>query len=172
MKTHGYTFIELMVVITILGILLFLAAPNLRERIILNKIDQAAGTIASEITKLRSEAVREGVDYVLVFDLDRQCFYNYHTAMNPEKIGERRKNAISFPQGVRCKDIHLPTSGEQIIGEVPILISFRGYVQPVILHLTDGEHYRSLWVQPFLSKVEIREEELFFTDLSVIKGKL
>lgn len=57
----GITLIEMMVVVAILAILVALAAPNLTEIVIRNRLDTATNELMTTLNLARSEAIRRGV---------------------------------------------------------------------------------------------------------------
>lgn len=65
----GFTLIELMIIVVILGILSFMAYPSMMDSIRLNKIRAAAADIAGNIKLTRSYAIKEAANrYVITFN--------------------------------------------------------------------------------------------------------
>jgi type IV fimbrial biogenesis protein FimT len=60
-RRAGITLIEMMVVVAILAILVALAAPNLSELFIRNRLDTAANEFMTALNFARSEAIKRGV---------------------------------------------------------------------------------------------------------------
>jgi type IV fimbrial biogenesis protein FimT len=60
-RDAGITVIEVMIVVAILAVLVALAAPNLSELFIRNRLDTAANDFTTALNLARSEAIRRGV---------------------------------------------------------------------------------------------------------------
>ncbi len=61
----GITLIEVMIVVAILAVLVALAAPNLSELFIRNRLDTAANEFETTLNFARSEAIRRGAKVVV-----------------------------------------------------------------------------------------------------------
>jgi type IV fimbrial biogenesis protein FimT len=68
--SRGFTLIELMVVLSIVGILMGLGIPSFKRTISQNNINSGIGTLASDINFARSEALKRGLSVTLCPSLD------------------------------------------------------------------------------------------------------
>jgi type IV fimbrial biogenesis protein FimT len=62
---HGFTLIELMIVIVILAVLATLAGPSFRDFIIVQRIKTTAFDLFADLTYARSEAIRTNSEVVI-----------------------------------------------------------------------------------------------------------
>ena len=65
MKVHGFTLVELLVVIAVLGLLTSLAAPGMSSYLARRSVSAASSTLAADLRYARSEAVKRS-GYVTV----------------------------------------------------------------------------------------------------------
>jgi type IV fimbrial biogenesis protein FimT len=66
-RHKGFTMIELMIVISIIGILAAIAAPSFADMIERNKLKQAAEGLKSDLEWARSEAIKQSCNVSIVF---------------------------------------------------------------------------------------------------------
>jgi general secretion pathway protein H len=165
-REAGYTLIELAVVILLIGMMLFLAAPRIRDTLLDDSLKSAVRHITGVAKALRYEAVREQVDYVMHLDLNNNTVWTYAADMTPEKRNERQKAAFNFPPDVKIADIYRIGKEKQNDGDATITFFKRGYVQPTVVHLAKGDRAFTLIFQPFLSAVEIHDKYVDYSDLT------
>jgi len=156
--TKGYTLIEISVVIVLVGVILLMAIPRVRDTITNDRMRSAARHLSGAARELKANAVREQVDHYLHLDLDRRVVWNTRDDMTAEIRTLRRSQARSLPSGVRITDVSLGDAGKKNEGEVIIRFFSQGYVQPAAIHLTDDERIMTLIFQPFLSTFEVQDK--------------
>jgi general secretion pathway protein H len=165
-RQAGYTLIELAVVILLIGLMLFLAAPRIRQTLLDDSLKSVARHIIAAAKTLRNEAVREQVDYVLHLDLNNNAVWTYSADMTPEKRSERQKNAFKFPPDVKITDVYRIGHEKKVDGDATIVFFKRGYVQPTVVHLAKGDRAFTLVFQPFLSAVELYDKYIDYGDVT------
>ena len=155
MKENGYTLIELTLVVFLLGLMLTIAVPRVRETLIDDGLKSTVKRLTSTVRELRGVAVREQVDYVLHFDLNNNVFWTYSVDMTPEKLDERRKSAFQLPEGVKFAGISQIGVENKTDGEANLMIFKQGHLQPTVLHLAREDRNFTVVFPPFLKTVRV-----------------
>lgn len=161
----GFTLMELIVVMVIMGLLMAFAVPEFSHRILRDDAETTVNLIVQHIQHLKQQAVVQNRDLYMCFD----------TAANIIRIGENTDEAqISPPEIVTdpeesstfpetevqlSDDIridHVSFAHETIETESDLCIRFyrKGYSDWAVIHLTNTEGQRfSLVIEPFLHKI-------------------
>ncbi|PKN10914.1 MAG: hypothetical protein CVU70_01565 [Deltaproteobacteria bacterium HGW-Deltaproteobacteria-5] len=71
LNKRGFTLVELLVVIGLIGVILALAVPTTRDMLTVNNLKKVSRQMIGLERQLRVEAVRDQVDYVLMLDIPR-----------------------------------------------------------------------------------------------------
>jgi prepilin-type N-terminal cleavage/methylation domain-containing protein len=95
---RGYTLIELSVVILLIGMMLSLAVPRVRDSLLNDDLNATTRQIVGAAREMRNEAVREQVDYLLHIDLAQPGFWTYSADTTAEKRAELRKGSGLYPR--------------------------------------------------------------------------
>lgn len=87
----GITLIEMMMVVAILGVVLALAAPNLSEFFVRNRLDTATNEFMTALNFARSEAIRRGVPVSIrrVSGTTREWTQGWEIFVDPNRNGVR-----------------------------------------------------------------------------------
>ncbi len=162
--THGgYTLIELAVVVLLIGMMLLLAVPRIRDAVLADDLKTQTRRLVGASRELRHEAVREQVDYLLHLDLTHQGFWVSSADTTAEKLAEIRKSAPPFAEGVTIADFSRPGEEKQTEGDVVIRFHRLGYVEPAVIHLKKDDRTFTIVFQPFLDTVTVYEKYVDFT---------
>ncbi|MHB8770220.1 MAG: prepilin-type N-terminal cleavage/methylation domain-containing protein [Syntrophales bacterium] len=163
MNNRGYTLIELSVVVLLIGLMLLIAVPRVRDTLFDDDLKAATRRFISSARELRNEAVREQTDYILHVDLTNPAFWVYPADTTAEKRSELRKGAFRLPEGVRIAGIRQADEERRTEGEALIHFFRRGYVEPTVLHLAAGDRVFTLVFNPFLPAMTVYENYVDFT---------
>jgi general secretion pathway protein H len=158
----GYTLIELSVVVLLAGMMLFLAVPRIRDSMLSDGLKTATRRLVGASREIRTEAVREQVDYLLHLDLAHPGFLVYSADTTPEKLSEIRKKASAFPDGVTIAGFQRPGKERQTDGDAEIRFYRQGYVDPVVLHLKKDDRVFTVVFHPFMNKIVVYEKNVDF----------
>lgn len=139
-----------MVIIALIGVILGVAAPVTRDALTINSLKKASRQLIGLERKLRVEAVRDQIEYVLLLDIAGASYWVITSDMTPEKQAEVKANAKKFPKGIAFLDI-INRKNEKITeGVVRIKFGKNGIAPPLIIHLAEDDERMTLVVNPFL----------------------
>jgi prepilin-type N-terminal cleavage/methylation domain-containing protein len=157
----GYTFIELTVVVLLIGLMFALTIPRFRYAILTDNLKSTSRKLVGTIKNLRSQAFREHKNFVLHFDLESNRFWIDSTDMTKEERVFAREKASSLPEDVRVLGVRFGTKGKNMDGEAAIRFDKKGYVQQSVISLgsENGREF-SIVLSPFLSRIKILENTL------------
>ena len=163
---RGFTFIELTVVILLIGLIMGITMPRFRYALLTDHLKSTTRKLNAIIKTLRDEAIREQVTYTLHFDLESDRYWIESSAMNEEERAQTKKQAKSLPSGVRVMDVWYRDKGKKMTGETTIRFSKKGYVQPAVIHLvSEDDREFTLVLSPFLGRVKILEKYVEFESI-------
>ena len=156
-NSKGYTLIELIVVLVLLGIMLGLAVPKFRQALLNDSLDATSLHLIGLVQDLRERAINEQVSYVLHLDLRKKELWAFATNATEEEQGNARERAYQLPDDVKIEDIWSWSSGK-MYDETTILFSKKGYIEQSMIHLQslDGRQL-SLELTPFLGSIKIHD---------------
>jgi prepilin-type N-terminal cleavage/methylation domain-containing protein len=166
-NAKGYTLIELIVVVILIGIIFSFAAPKFRDAVLSDDLKSATRNLIGEIRKLRSESIQSHVDHYLNFDLEKNGYWHMSGRATPEGGTSARDNSMVYlPGDVRITDVWLKDKGKKIAGETAIKFTKNGYAQQSAIHLEseDGREF-TIVVNQFLPEVKVIERYVEFEDI-------
>lgn len=153
----GFTLLELIVVITLLGIMLVFTIPRFHDSIFLDQDKKAARWIIGKVRALKEASIRNQTNVTLHIDLDTQQYWETNESMAAEAIENAALNAASLPGDLKIADVEYPNRGKINSGRADITFYKKGYTDKVIIHCQNDTDYVSFLIEPFLSEVKIYE---------------
>jgi prepilin-type N-terminal cleavage/methylation domain-containing protein len=136
-KSGGFTLLELMVVIAIIGITMGYIGPRIFNSLLATSTDRAIRDIMTMIRFARSSAITQHKTYYIRFDLDHEKIAMYpkpeSSGKEPEILKERE-----LPEGIRFKGVKSPYQPSKDHGDVDLRITTEGIVEQGVIYLDDG----------------------------------
>jgi prepilin-type N-terminal cleavage/methylation domain-containing protein len=157
---HGFTLIELSIVVLIIAIVTYFAFPRLRS---LSGAELSASTrrLAQTTRYLYEEAALRGSVLTLFFDLDQQQYWVAHPEEGtgyPIEDTDLLARRVALPEGVRITDVDVPGIGTISQGLVPARFYPEGYADQALVHLADADgHTYTVRIDPLRGRGEVLE---------------
>jgi len=161
----GFTLIELMVVIALIGLMLFFSLPRFQDNPFLDDSRQSARWLIGKVQSLKESAIRDQKQYSLHFDLGSGRIWVTNESMSAEDIESAALNSgYSLPDDLRIIDIEYPEKGKIVSGEAELIFYKAGYTDKALIHMQEGDSYLSFLVEPFLSNIQFYDSYASFGD--------
>ena len=154
-KTRAYTFVELTVVIFLIGIVLGLTMPKIQLALFTDDLKTASRRMIGTVRTLKDKAVQDQKTYMLHFDMALNRLWISWASMTPEEEAEARQEATALPGGIRVLDVSFKAAGKKDMGDTVIHFTKQGYVEPAVIHLgADDGRAHSVVLSPFLPVIK------------------
>lgn len=163
----GFTLVELLVVIALVGMILTLAVPTTRDAMTVNNLKKASRQFIGLARELQADAVRNQLDHILVLNIPGASYYIVTADMTSEKEEDIKKNGKKLPSGVAILDMINPRNEKVADGEVRIKFGKNNVGPPLVLHLAEEEDRMTLVLNPFLGITAVYDR---YVDVSVDDG--
>jgi prepilin-type N-terminal cleavage/methylation domain-containing protein len=160
----GFTLIELMVVIALLGIMIVFSIPRLHDTLFIDDTKKSSRWIIGKVKALKESTLQKQKQYVLHIDLDTDRIWETHEAMSSESMEAAALDAYALPGDVKLIDVEFPMGGKIISGQADITFYKTGYSDKALIHIQDGNDQLSFLIEPFLTKVKLFDKYATFDD--------
>ncbi len=155
---QGFTLVELLLVITLIGIVLVLAVPSTRDVLTGDMLKKTSRQLIGLERKLRTEAVRDQLDYILHLDLSDSVYWITASDMTEIKQAEIKKQALHLPEDVRIIDVVDEDNRKITAGEVKIVFKKDNICSPRVIHLAYKEDKMTIVMNPFMGVTDIYDQ--------------
>ena len=163
-RSKGYTLIELIVVVALLGIMLTFTVPRLHSTLFLDDTDTVSRWIIGQVQALREAAIQNQKQYILHIDMDTHRVWDTNESMSEEDQENAALDAYALPGNVRIVEVEFPIGGKIISGRADIRFYKTGHTDKALVHLDDGDRQLSFLIEPFMAKVKVFEKYASFED--------
>lgn len=129
--------------------MMFIAAPRIHDAVFRDSLRQTVRQIVAKSRELRSDAVRDNVDYTLHFDMDKGRVWHESSDMTGEKRKEMEARPLRLPPSVKIQEVSIVGGDTKTQGEATVRFFRRGYTQPALLYLSQNERVYTIVFNPF-----------------------
>ncbi len=161
----GFTLLELIVVMALMGIVFFFAIPRFEKSFFLDDAKQGARWLIGKLQGLREEAQRTRRLYVLNIDFEARRVWHTTEAMTLEEVDLAMRRAQPVPGGARVAAVEFPPDIRIASGRTEIRFYGDGHSDMALIHLQLGEATSSFLLEPFLTQVKMFDVPVGFKDL-------
>lgn len=163
LNKQGFTLVELLLVIVLIGVVLVLAVPSMRDILSGDNLKKASRQFIGLERKLRGEAVRDQIDYILCLDLPNSTYWVLASDMTPEKQDEIKKIPKHLPSDIAILDVVGENNKKQSDGEVRIKFGKNNICSPAVIHLAYEEDKMTIVINPFLGVTDVYDKYVDFS---------
>ena len=165
-NTHdgGFTLIELVVVMALIGTMLFVALPNF-QHLIADETRKTSQWILLQVPKYRTLAVSKTQTCTLHVDMSDQRLWFSSSLMTEEELLEATEKGLKLDNPPRLLDVTYSYGDIINSGEAIINFYSKDYCDKAILHMEseDGDPVSFIF-EPFLTQVLLEEGYVDFEE--------
>ncbi len=160
---RGFTLIELMVVVALMGIFLSLTIPNFRNAVFIDGARRDCRFIIGMAHKLRNRAAETGKRHMLNISVTNRTIWETRESMTEEERREAENDPHFISEDILAVNVERPERG--VILNDPAVINFYpgGHSDMVLIRFKDREQESvSILIEPFLPEVKLYDKYVEF----------
>ena len=161
LNENGFTLIELIVVTFLIGIMLSVSIPSLRNSLFTDPLKTTARKVIGLVAGVRELAVRSQQPYLLhISQLENRIWYEKEVeGKENAETGTLRGNELSFPESVKIAGIWTGDDDSSSKEGIVIWINKQGYMIDTIIRIDDnGGNHLNVRFYPFLDAALISDQ--------------
>jgi len=159
LNSSGFTFLELALVLVLLGLMSFLAVPSLQDMASGGKLEKAARKITAVIRHARGLAAASGMPHLLTLDVGKGLYWIGPQVSREEPVGDDKLDILeqhTLPSSIKFKDVETVGGGLIVSGTASIHFWANGLVETSTIHLRDDRNRDvTLILNPLTGSVEV-----------------
>lgn len=160
-RERGFTLLELIVVTALIGIMLSISIPSLRNTFFTDPLKATTRKIIGLVTGVRELAVRSQQPYLLhISQLENRIWYEQDVDKGVDRGDETPSSGeLSFPESVKITGVWVGADDSASQGHIVIWISKKGYLIDTIIRLEDDDgNHLNVQFYPFLAPAIVSDE--------------
>ncbi|MEN8211516.1 MAG: type II secretion system protein [Thermodesulfobacteriota bacterium] len=163
-KISGFTLIELIVVISIVGTLLLFSFPLFSDLNLFPGSKGGVGDIVRLINDLKKRAVKQNIDFSLHIDRGSGMIWVADDSMDAEAREAAEEKGVHLSEDLSLLDVEFPGFKQRDALKYQIRFRSEGYSDFALIHLTKDEKNITLKIEPFLSQVQLIGRHIYLDD--------
>ena len=165
MRKNGFTLIELIVVISLISLILFLALPRFQGGFLSDNTKKVSRWIMLKVQTSKEKAVREKNNYILHVSLDSNKLWTSHETMSEEELQHAEQNGYRVSGDIIVSDVEYPDNEKISTGQADIYFYAKGYSDLAMIHIKNNDDEKfSFLIEPFLSHVRMYQSYVGFEE--------
>lgn len=158
----GFTLIELIVVITIAGLLAFFSFPAFKGFNVFSGDKGSLGDVVILINDLKKRAVSDGTDYILNIDAASGSLWVTSMEMDDSGKEKAREQAVRLSDKLSITEVQFADKDRRIDNVCALKFSRSGYSEHALIRVRDGQSSATIEIEPFLPKARIVPHHIYF----------
>lgn len=158
---RGFTLIELIVVTFLIGIMLSISIPTLRNTLFTDPLKSTTRKIIGLVMGVKELAVRTQQPYLLhISQLENRIWYEKDLVGEENKDTDTlEKRELMFPESVKITGLWMAGDDTPAEGNSVVWISKQGYLNDTIIRIEDDDgNHLNLQFFPFLDPALVPEK--------------
>jgi prepilin-type N-terminal cleavage/methylation domain-containing protein len=152
----GFTLIELIVVIAVLGVILFFSMPRFQGTVLQDSRQKAVRWVIYTVKALRQDAVKRQKTHTLHVETGSGSMWVSDESMSEEELENAREGAYEFPDPMEIVDVEFPDGEKTAYGRADLRFYPKGYSDRAMIHIrVNDDEEMTLRVEPFLPNVKV-----------------
>lgn len=140
MDDKGFTLMELIVVCVLIGLMMSVAVPSMRDTFFSDPLKASVRKTIGLVTGLRESAVRHQQSYFLhISQSENRIWFEKDGETEEEGEKEEEKQQLLLPEDVEIKEVWIGGDGSSVEGKTVVWVSKQGYMNPTAIRLQDDE---------------------------------
>jgi prepilin-type N-terminal cleavage/methylation domain-containing protein len=160
-EEKGFTLLELIVVTALIGTMLAISVPSLRNALFTDPLKATTRKIIGLVTGVRELAVRSQQPYLVhISQLENRIWYEKDVGKGEIQANDTpQQGELLFPESVRITGVWVGADVELSDGHLVVWISKQGYLVDTIIRLEDDDgNHLNVQFYPFLEPAIVSDE--------------